>query len=174
MLIKIIIVLVAVIALIVLYAASKPDHFHVERRINMKASPENIFPLINNFHLWNDWTPYNKDPNMQKTFSGSALGVGAHYAWVGNKEVGKGEITITASTPSSIIVCDLHMIEPFAARNVATFSLAGTGDTTTVTWSLDGASPLIAKIMGLFFDMDKMIGKDFEVGLAKLKVIADK
>ncbi|MGB7651642.1 MAG: SRPBCC family protein [Gallionella sp.] len=167
-------ILAAIIAAVLLYAANKPDTFHVERSVNIQASPEKIFPLINDFHAWNDWTPYNKDAAMQKTFSGAEQGVGASYAWQGNNEVGKGDITITASTPVSKIVFDLHMVEPFEARNVATFSLAGTGDTTTVTWSLDGASPLIAKIMGLFFDMDKMIGKDFEVGLAKLKVLAEK
>jgi uncharacterized protein YndB with AHSA1/START domain len=173
MLISFIVVAIFIVAILV-YAATKPDTFHVERSINIKAPPEKIFPLINDLHAWNDWTPYNKDPAMKKTFSGAEQGVGASYAWEGNKEVGKGDITITASTPTSKIVFDLHMIVPFEAHNVATFSFAGTGNTTTVTWSLDGASPLISKIMGMFFDMDKMIGKDFEVGLTKLKIVAEK
>ncbi len=170
----IVFILLAVGAIILLYAASKPDTFHVERSVTITAPAEKIFPLLNDFHAWNDWTPYNKDPAMKKTFSGSEQGVGAMYAWQGNKNVGKGDITIIASTPVSKIIFDLHMVEPFEARNVAIFNLAAIGETTTVTWSLDGANPLIAKIMGLFFDMDNMIGKDFEVGLAKLKVLAEK
>ena len=167
-------ILTVIVAMLLLYAASKPDQFHVERSVSINASPEKIFPLINDLHAWNDWTPYNKDPAMKKMFSGAEQGVGASYAWQGNKEVGQGDITITASTPASKIVFDLHMLEPFAARNVATFTFAAAADSTTVTWSLDGASPLLAKIMGLFFDMDNIIGKDFAMGLAQLKVRAEK
>lgn len=174
MLIKILIALAIILAAIVLYAASRPDQFHVERSVSIKAPPEKIFPLINDLHAWNDWTPYNKDPAMKKTFSGSNQGVGASYAWEGNKEVGKGDITITASTPPSKIVFDLHMIEPFEGRNVAAFTLSAAGDTTNVTWSLDDQQKLLVKIMGLFFNMDKMIGKDFEAGLSKLKTVAER
>ncbi|MEQ1555189.1 MAG: SRPBCC family protein, partial [Gallionella sp.] len=117
---KIAFILAALIAVVLLYSANKPDIFHVERSVNIQASPEKIFPLINDFHAWNDWTPYNKDAAMKKTFSGAEQGVGAVYAWQGNKNVGKGDITITASTPVSKIVFDLHMVEPFEARNVAT------------------------------------------------------
>lgn len=174
MLIKIILFFVLLIAAIFLYAATRPDHLHVERSINIKAPAEKIFPLLNDFHLWNDWTPYNKDPNMKKTFSGSALGVGAHYAWEGNKDVGKGEITIRSSNAPQRIEFDLHMIEPFEGHNLATFTLTPDGDTTKVTWSLDDTQKLMVKVMSLFMDMDKMIGKDFEVGLAQLKVLAEK
>lgn len=174
MLIKIALVVIILIAVIVIYAASKPDHFHVECSVSIKAPAEKIFALINDLHLWNDWTPYNKDPNMKKTFSGSALGVGAHYAWEGNKEVGKGEITIRTSTLPQRIEFDLHMIEPFEGHNLATFTFTPDGDTTKVTWSLDDKQKLMVKVMSLFMDMDKMIGKDFEVGLAQLKVLAEK
>ena len=173
MLIKIALVIVILIAVIVIYAASKPDDFHVERSVSIHASAPKIFALINDFHLWNDWTPYNKDPNMQKTYSGSALGVGAHYAWEGNKDVGKGEITIRTSTPSQRIEFDLHMIEPFEGHNLAAFTLTPDGANTKVTWSLDDKQKLLVKVMSLFMDMDKMIGKDFEVGLAQLKVLAE-
>ena len=116
MLIKIIIVIVVVIAAILIYASTKPDTFHVERSVTIKAPPEKIFPLINDFHAWNDWTPYNKDPAMKKTYSGSDKGVGTSYAWEGNKQVGRGDITITATTPPSKIEFDLHMIEPFEGQ----------------------------------------------------------
>lgn len=174
MLIQIIIALVVVVAVIVIYAATKPDTFHVERSINIKAPPEKIFPLLNDFHLWNDWTPYNKDPAMKKTYSGSDKGVGASYAWEGNKEVGRGTIAITATMPPEKVVLDLHMIEPFEGRNVVQFTLQAAGDSTRVTWGMDGKNNFIVKVMGMFFDMDKMVGKDFEVGLAKLKIVAEK
>lgn len=174
MLIQIIIALVVVVAAIVIYAATKPDTFHVERSITIKAPPEKIFPLINDLHAWNDWTPYNKDPAMKKTYSGSDKGVGASYAWQGNKEVGRGTIAITATMPPEKVVLDLHMIEPFEGRNVVQFTLQAAGDSTRVTWGMDGKNNFIVKVMGMFFDMDKMVGKDFEVGLAKLKIVAEK
>lgn len=174
MLIKIAIAVIVIIALVLIYASTKPDTFHVERSINIKAAPEKIFALINDFHLWNDWTPYNKDPAMKKTYSGNDRGVGAHYAWEGNKEVGKGEISITETTPPNKIVMDLHMIEPFEGHNVATFTLSAAGDSTKVTWSLDDKQKFIVKVIGIFMNMDKMIGGDFETGLARLKVTAEK
>lgn len=174
MLIKIAIAIIVIIAAVLIYAATKPDSFHVERSINIKAASEKIFALINDFHLWNDWTPYNKDPAMKKAYSGNDRGVGAHYAWEGNKEVGKGEISITETTPPNKIVMDLHMIEPFEGHNVATFTLSAAGDSTKVTWSLDDKQKFIVKVIGIFMNMDKMIGGDFETGLARLKVTAEK
>jgi len=110
----------------------------------------------------------------EEDYSGSASGKGAVYAWEGNSEVGQGEISIIDTTSSSRIAFDLHMIKPFEARNVVVFALKATGDSTEVMWSMDGRQNLIAKVMGLFFDMDKMVGKDFETGLARLKAIAEK
>ncbi|MGC2166495.1 MAG: SRPBCC family protein [Gallionella sp.] len=170
----ILIAIAGIIAFALIYASSRPDNFHVERSVNIKAPPEKIFGLINDLHLWNEWTPYNKDPAMKKTYSGSSSGKGAAYAWEGNKEVGKGEIAITESTPSSRIAFDLHMIEPFEGRNVAMFTLNASGESTKVTWSLDDKQKLMVKVMGIFMNMDKMIGKDFETGLARLKVVAEK
>ncbi len=170
----IVIALVALLAIILIYAATRPDTIHVERSTNIKAAPEKIFPLINDFRLWDEWTPYNKDPAMKKTYSGSASGKGSMYAWDGNKDVGQGEISITDSTPPHEIALDLHMIKPFEGRNSVVFTLSKSGDSTQVTWSLVGKQNYIAKIMGLMFNMDKMVGGDFEVGLAKLKVVAEK
>lgn len=170
----ILLAVVIIIAVILVYAASKPDSFHVERSVTIKAPPEKIFPLINDFHLWNEWTPYNKDPAMQKTYSGNASGVGAAYAWEGNKDVGKGDITITATTPPEKIELELHMIEPFEGRNRVVFTLSASGDTTKVTWNLYDKPKFMLKVMGLFLNMDNMIGNDFEVGLARLKTFVEK
>jgi hypothetical protein len=168
------IAIVVLIAGILIYASTKPDTFHVERSINIKASPEKIFPFINDFHLWDAWTPYNKDPAMKKTYSGNDSGEGAHYAWEGNKEVGKGDITITDTTPPIKLVFDLHMVKPFEGRNVAVISLNVSGDSTNATWSLDDKHNLMLKTVSLFLNLDNTIGKDFEVGLARLKAIAEK
>jgi Polyketide cyclase / dehydrase and lipid transport len=174
MIIKIIIAVIVIIAGVLIYASTKPDIFHVERSINIKAAPEKIFPLINDFHAWEGWTPYNKDPAMKKTYSGSDSGKGAQFAWDGNKEAGKGEITITDTTPPNKLVFDLHMIKPFEGRNVATISLDAKADSTKVVWSLDDKHNLMLKTLSLFINLDKVIGKDFEVGLGRLKTIAEK
>jgi uncharacterized protein YndB with AHSA1/START domain len=165
---------VVVVMLILIYAATKPDTFHIERAIDIKASPEKLFGLINDFHQWNAWTPYNKDSAMKKTYSDKTSGKGASYAWEGNKEVGKGEIAITESQPNSRIAFDLHMIAPFEGRNHVVFALKPAGEITTVTWILEDTQSYFVKILGIFMNMDKMIGKDFEVGLAKLKSVAEK
>ncbi|HAF45686.1 MAG TPA: polyketide cyclase [Gallionellaceae bacterium] len=170
----IVLVVVVLLAIVLIYAATKPDTLHVERTIDIKATPEKLFPLINDFRQWDAWTPYNKDPAMKKTFSGSASGKGAMYAWEGNKEVGRGEITITDTTPPREIVMALHMIQPFEGHNHVVFSLDAKGDATTVTWTLEDKHTYFMKVMSLFLNLDKMIGGDFEVGLAKLKTVAEK
>ncbi|TNC95235.1 MAG: polyketide cyclase/dehydrase [Gallionellaceae bacterium] len=169
----ILILIVLAIVAILIYASSKPDTFHVERSVNIKVSPDKIFPFINDFHQWALWTPYDKDPAMKKTYSGSATGKGATYAWEGNSDVGQGDISITDTTAPNKVVLDLHMIKPFEARNIVVFTIEATGDTTRVTWGMDGANNMISKVMGLFMSMDNMIGKDFEAGLAKMKTVAE-
>ncbi len=166
---------IAVIVLLMLiYSATKPDILHVERSIDIKVPREKIFGLINDFHQWDAWTPYNKDPAMTKTYSGNASGKGAAYAWQGNKEVGQGEIAITESVLPSRIAFDLHMIKPFEGRNHVVFALKAAGNTTTVSWILEDKQTYFAKLMGVFINMDKMIGRDFEIGLARLKSFAEK
>ncbi|MFA6016183.1 MAG: SRPBCC family protein [Gallionellaceae bacterium] len=166
-------IVVLAIAAILIYASTKLDTFHVERSVNIKAPPEKIFPFINDFRQWAMWTPYNRDPSMKKTYGGSATGKGATYAWDGNKDVGQGDISITDTTAPNKVVLDLHMIKPFEARNVVVFTIEAAGDTTRVTWGMDGTNNLLSKVMGLFIDMDNMIGKDFAAGLAKLKIVAE-
>ncbi len=166
--------ILALIAIVLIYAAARPGAFHVERSIMIKARPEKIFPLINDFHLWDDWTPYNKDPAMKKNLSGAPAGPGATLAWEGNKEVGKGEISITKSAQPHRVELDLHMIEPFEGRNQVAFTLEPKGEGTSVVWAMDGTMSYPAKLIGLFMDMDKMVGGDFEVGLSRLKTLAEK
>ncbi|MBU0621279.1 MAG: SRPBCC family protein [Gammaproteobacteria bacterium] len=165
---------VLLLAIILIYAASKPDKFHVERSIDIKAPPEKIFGLINDFRQWDAWTPYNKDPAMKKTYSANTIGKGAHYAWEGNKEVGQGEIAITDTTPPKEIEMELHMIKPFEGRNHVVFSIDAAGSGTQVTWVLEDQHTYFLKVLSMFINMDKMIGNDFETGLARLKVAAEK
>lgn len=167
-------VTVLLIAIVLIYAATKPDLFHVERTIDIKAPPEKIFGLINDFRQWDAWTPYNKDPAMKKTYGANTIGKGAHYAWEGNKEVGQGEITITDATPPKEIEMELHMIKPFEGRNHVVFSIEVTGGFTKVTWALEDQHTYFLKLLSIFLNLDKMIGGDFEVGLAKLKTVAER
>ena len=169
----ILLVAAILVGIVLVYAATRPDEFQVERSIQIGAGAEKLFGFINDFHEWQRWTPYDKDPQMQKTYSGSASGKGAVYAWQGNKDVGRGEISITSSTPQKEVVMELHMIQPFEGRNVVVFSLNAAQGRTQVTWSMMGQQNLITKTLGLFMDMDKMVGKDFERGLANLKTVAE-
>jgi uncharacterized protein YndB with AHSA1/START domain len=174
-LLAIVIVLVVGVGSVLAFAATKPDVFHVQRSATIKASPEKIFAFINDFQLWSSWSPYEgKDPDMKRSFSGAPSGKGAVYEWDGDKNVGKGRITITDASPHSRVTIALDMFKPFEAHNVVNFTLAPKGDTTGLTWAMDGRSPFFAKILHVFMDMDKMVGGDFEAGLAKLKTVAEK
>jgi uncharacterized protein YndB with AHSA1/START domain len=169
------VVLVIAIAVVLILAATKPNTFSVQRAIAIKAPPERIFPLINDFHQWASWSPYeNKDPAMKRSFSGAASGTGAVYGWDGNKNVGSGRMEILdASTPSKIII-KLDFLKPFEAHNTAEFTMLPQGDATSVNWVMHGPAPFLSKMMQVFMNMDKMIGKDFEIGLANLKGLAEK
>lgn len=171
----IVVVIVVLIAGVLAFASMKPDRFRTERSIRIKAPPEKIFPMIDDLHAWTTWSPYEKkDPALKRTFSGAASGRGAKYAWEGNKEVGQGSMEITGSTPSSLVAMDLHFLKPFEANNKVEFTLVPDGDSTRVTWAIFGPMPFVSKIMCVFFNMDKMIGTDFEVGLASLKAMMEK
>jgi hypothetical protein len=170
--IAIIIILAIILALIL--AATKPDSFSISRSANIKASSEKIAPLINDFHHMQTWSAWEKvDPAMQRTYSGVASGVGAKYAWQGNKEIGAGSMEITESSPTKIAM-KLDFTAPYEAHNMVEFTLTPNGDNTTVTQVMSGPSPYISKIMCLFFNMEKMVGPKFEEGLANLKAIAEK
>lgn len=164
----------AVIAVVLMLAAAKPDLFRVERTATIAAPPERIFPLINDFRQWHNWSPFEKlDPAMTKTMSGPPFGKGAVYEWKGNRKAGEGRMEIAQVSPPSEIDIDLRFLKPFRAHNTAEFRLEPRGNATQVTWAMRGKRPLVAKVMGMFFDFDKMIGRDFETGLANLKSIAE-
>jgi len=172
---KILIALVIIIAAILIFAATRPDSFQVQRSVTINAPADKIFPLINDLHAWTTWSPFEKiDPNMKKAFSGSDNGVGAVYAWEGNKKAGAGRMTITESVPFERVTMDLDFFKPFKASNVVDFTLASGNGGTVVTWAMHGPSPYITKVIGVFCSMDKLIGKDFETGLATLKAQAEK
>jgi len=167
-------VLLLAIVVLLIYAATQPSAFRVQRSANIQAPPERIFPHINDFHSWGAWSPWEKlDPNLKRTFSGPASGVGSTYAWEGNKKVGQGRMEITEATEPSKIAIKLDFIKPFEAHNTAEFALARNGQSTDLTWAMLGHKPFLFKVMSVFMDMDKMIGKDFEAGLANLKAIAE-
>lgn len=172
-----IIAIVVVVLLIALlgFAATKPDSFRIQRATSIKAPPETIFPLINDFHNWVSWSPWEKlDPTMKRTYSGAASGKGTVYEWEGQGKVGAGRMEITESSPPSKIAIQLDFIKPFEGHNTAEFTLETNGDDTNVTWAMYGPSPYLAKVMSIFCSMDRMVGKSFEDGLANLKGVAEK
>ena len=174
MLKKIGVVVVALLALLLLFAATRPDSFSVERRVVVQAPPEKIQPLIADFHRWADWSPWEKlDPAMQRTFSGAPAQAGAIYSWQGNKDVGSGRMEVKTAAPDKVRI-QLDFIEPFEGHNTTDFLLTPRDGGTEVRWVMFGPSPFVTKLMGVFVSMDTMIGKDFEKGLAQLKVVAEK
>ena len=171
----ILIVLVLVIAALLIYAATKPDSFRIERSTTIKAPPEKIFALIDDFKQWETWSPWEKiDPALKRTYSGTTSGVGSIYEWSGNKDIGQGRMEIVESTPSSKVSLKLDFVTPFEAHNRVDFMLAQQGDMTTVTQAMYGPSPYMSKLMTMFFSMDKMVGEKYEEGLATLKMISEK
>jgi len=168
------IVAVVLIAAILVFAATRPDTFRVQRATTINAPPEKIFGLINDLHKWAAWSPYErKDPAMTRTHSGAMSGKGAAYEWAGDKTVGKGRMEITDTSPPSKVTIKLDFVKPVEAHNIVEFTLEPKGDSTNITWAMHGPSPYVSKVMGLFFDMDSMVGKDFEAGLANLKTVAE-
>lgn len=169
------VVIVVAVAGVLGYAATQPDNFRVQRSAAMKAPPEKIFALLNDFHQWGSWSPWEKlDAAMTKTHSGAASGKGAIYEWEGNKQVGKGRMEITEASPPAKLTIKLDFFKPFQAHNTAEFTLDRQSDSTNVNWAMLGQKPFLFKVMGLFMRMDKMIGKDFETGLANIKGIVEK
>lgn len=164
----------AFIALCLIVAAMRPDHFQVTRNAVIKAPAPKIFALIDDLRSFNNWSPFEKkDPSAKGQYSGAASGVGAAYSWQGRK-VGAGRMEITASQAPHKLTMRLDFTKPFKAQNTAEFTLLPHGDAlTVVSWTLRGPSPYLAKVMGVVIDMDNMIGKDFEVGLANLKALTE-
>ena len=169
------IAVVVLIAGVLALAATRPDVFRVQRAASIKAPPEKVFAFINDFNRWSAWSPWEKkDPGMKRTYGTVTGGKGATYAWAGNKDVGQGSMEIAESVPNSRIAIKLDFLKPFEAHNTVEFTLEPKGDSTNVTWAMQGPTPYFAKIVHVFVDMDSMVGKDFESGLANLKAAAEK
>lgn len=173
------IILAVAIVVVLILASTKPETFSVQREAAIKAPPERIFPLIGNFHQWRGWSPWeNRDPGMKRSYDGAESGKGAVYAWEGNKNVGSGRMEILETSSPSKIVIKLDFFKPFEGHNTAEFTLlpqnGAAGPTTNVSWVMHGPAPFMHRVMQVFMNLDKMIGKDFEAGLASLKNLAEK
>lgn len=163
-------ILVVAAAVVLVWAATKPDTFRVERSATIKAPPEKIFPLIADFHQWGRWSPYEtRDPDMKRIYGGAERGKGANYAWEGDSNVGTGHMEILDAPAPQKVAIKLDFLKPFEAHNIAEFTLQPKGDGTRVTWAMQGPTPFIGKIMHVFINMDRMVGTDFEAGLANLR-----
>jgi hypothetical protein len=174
MLKKILIGLGGAIAVFVVVVATRPAQFSVERSLAMAAPPSAPYALVNDFKQWGQWSPWEKmDPTMKKEYSGSATGVGAEYHWVGNDQVGEGKMSLTETKPNESVTIRLAFIKPFAAENTTTFTFAPDGAGTKVTWRMAGENDFVGKAFCMFMDMDAMVGKDFESGLAAMKAAAE-
>jgi hypothetical protein len=168
-----VLVVLVIVAGMLIYAWTRPNSFRVQRSVAIKAPPARIAALIDDFHAWTRWSPWEKrDPNLKRTYGATAKGKGATYAWQGNKNVGSGSMEILEASPQKVLV-KLDFLKPFEAHNTAEFTLVPAGDATNVTWAMYG-SPFVSKLMGVFMNFDTMIGKDFEAGLASLKAAAEK
>ena len=168
-------VIVAVVAVIMIYATTKPDSFRVQRTATMNAPAEKIFPYIDGLKRWTEWSPYEgRDPAMKRTYSGAESGKGAVYEWDGNDNVGKGRMEILDSKLPNKVVIKLDFLKPFEGHNTAELTVEPKGGQTIVTWAMYGPSTFMTKLIGTFMDMDDMIGRDFAAGLAKLKTVVEK
>ena len=164
----------AVIAALLIYAATRPDTMRIERSLHIHASPEQIRPLINTLQRFNTWNPYNqKDPSIKLSYRGPASGPGAVFDFDGNKNVGMGSIGIIEPSAPNCVTMTLDMSRPMECHNVIDFTLTKEGEGTRVTWAMRGPCPYLGKLMGVIFNMDKMVGRDFETGLAGLKALAE-
>jgi hypothetical protein len=174
MLIKILIGVAAIILLFVAFVATRPAEFRVVRKQKVAAEPGAIFEHVNDLHKWRAWSPWEKvDPEMKRTYEGSTEGTGAIYSWVGNKDVGEGKMTIVDSKPDELVRIALEFYKPYEGKSTADLSFVPEGDDTLVTWSMQGQNGFMGKLIGLFMNMDKMIGDQFEKGLAELKVVSE-
>ena len=174
MLKTVLLIVLAAILVLLAYAATRPDTFRVERSAQIQAPPERLFPLINDLRAFNTWNPYEKkDPAIKGRYGETTAGPGATYAWESDK-VGVGDMRIETAQPNSTVTMRLTFVKPFSAVNQVTFSLPPQDDGTRVTWLMEGRLNYIAKLMHIFFNMDRMVGQDFEDGLTNLKTLAEK
>jgi hypothetical protein len=158
----------------VLVVASQPAAFHVERKVTIAAPAEHAYALVNDFHAWKAWSPWEQlDPTMSRSYEGAHSGVGAKYGWAGNSKVGEGRMTIEKSAKNAQISIALEFIKPFPGHNTATFTFVPTSEGTQVTWAMDGRHNLLGKAFSIFMDIDKLLGAEFEQGLTAMKAAAE-
>jgi carbon monoxide dehydrogenase subunit G len=173
-LVKILIALAAIVLVVVVVVATRPAEFRVTRTARVSAPPSAVFAQVNDFHKWDAWNPWAKiDPTMKQSYEGASAGIGAVYTWTGNSQVGEGRMTLTESRPSELIRIKMEFLKPFAAISTAEFAFKPDGDQTVVTWSMEGRNNFMAKAVHLVMNMDKMIGGQFEKGLAQMKAVAE-
>lgn len=174
MLLKIALIVVALVAVFLIVAAFQPSHYRIARSLTVAAPPAIVFAQVNDFHRWGSWNPWEKlDPAMTTTYEGAPAGVGAIYTWTGNSQVGAGRMTLAESHPPDLIRIDMEFLKPFANTATVEFAFKAEGRGTTVTWSMFGPQKFAGKALGLVMNMDKMIGRQFEQGLADLKTAAE-
>lgn len=174
MLKKIFLVLAALVILFLVVAATRPGDYRVTRSATIAAPPAAVFAQVNDFHKWEAWNPWGKiDPAMKITYDGPSAGKGAGYAWAGNKEVGEGRMTIIASQPNDLILINLEFFKPMAGLSLTEFAFKPEGNQTVATWTMTGKNNFIGKAVCMFMSMDKIIGGQFETGLAALKATAE-
>jgi polyketide cyclase/dehydrase/lipid transport protein len=171
---KILITIGVIVVVFLIVVALQPAEFRVVRSANMSAPPAVVFAQVNDFHKWGVWSPWEKlDPALKRTYEGPSEGTGAIYRWAGNNQVGEGSMTITESRPSDLIRIKLEFLKPFASTADTEFTFKPEGNQTAVTWSMAGKNNFMAKAMCLFMNMDKMVGGQFEQGLAQMKSLAE-
>jgi hypothetical protein len=174
MLKKILIALAAIAVVFVGYVAMQPSEFRVVRTVTVSAPTPDVFAQVNNFHHWQGWSPWAKlDPAAKATFGGPPAGPGAVFMWAGNDKVGEGRMTLTESHPSDLVKIKVEFVKPFEGANTTEFTFRPQGDQTAVTWSMAGRNNFVAKALCLFMNMDRMIGRDMESGLAQLKSVVE-
>jgi uncharacterized protein YndB with AHSA1/START domain len=170
----ILLVLAAAMAALLVYAATKPDTFAIERSVLIKAPPGKIYPLISDLKAFNTWNPFlAQDPAAKLSYEATTAGLGAGYAWNGDKS-GAGSMKVSEATEPSKVAMQLHFTKPMEGHNLVVFSLKPQGEATQVTWAMSGPMPYVSKLMTTFMSMDKMVGGAFETGLASLKALAEK
>lgn len=166
--------LVVVVVMLIVNGLMQPKSFHVVRTIDINATDKDIYPLIADLKNWDDWSPWaQKDPNMRKDFSTPSTGTGAQYKWSGNKEVGRGQMTIVNTTQDKDVALKLDIEAPFEAHNEVVFSIDTETESSTVAWAMTGPQNFLMRAMSFVFNMDQMVGRDFESGLQNLKQLVE-
>jgi uncharacterized protein YndB with AHSA1/START domain len=174
MLKKILIVIAVIIVVFLIIVATRPADYRISRTTTIAAPPAAVFAQVNDFHKWESWNPWGKiDLAMKQTYEGTPAGKGAIYTWVGNKEVGEGRMTITESRPSELVLINMEFFKPMAGTATTEFTFKPQGNQTTVTWAMTGKNNFMSRAVCMFMNMDKMIGGQFEKGLAAMKTVAE-